>query len=114
MARRGDRDSGKERFWRQMLRRWRQSKLAVRAFCALHELAEPSFYAWRRLIAQRDHEVAARATPAFVPVHVVPATATHAPFEIVLGNGRIVRVGNGFDADALRQLLVVLEEERSC
>jgi hypothetical protein len=117
MARRGDRDFAKERHWRQMLRRWEQSKLPVRAFCSLHQVSEPSFYSWRRIIAQRDHEVATHATPgppAFVPVHVVPATAMPAAFEIVLGNGRIVRVGNGFDADALRQLLAIVEEERSC
>ena len=48
MARRGERDGGKERFWRRMQQLWRRSGLSVRAFCAEHGLAEPSFYAWRR------------------------------------------------------------------
>ena len=58
MAGRGKRDGGKERFWRRMLRQWRRSGLCVRAFCAEHGLAEPSFYAWRRIVAERDQESA--------------------------------------------------------
>ena len=64
MAGRRDRDFGKERFWRRTLRQWRRSGLSVRAFCAEHVLAEASFYAWRRIVAQRDQESA--------PVHAKP------------------------------------------
>jgi hypothetical protein len=58
--------SSKERFWRRMVRQWRGSGLSVRDFCAERELAVPSFYAWRRTIAQRDAE-----TLHFVPVQVL-------------------------------------------
>lgn len=54
MARRGQRDRSKERFWRRMVRRWRRSGQSVRAFCADLGLSEPSFYAWRRTLDQRD------------------------------------------------------------
>jgi hypothetical protein len=50
------RDAAKEKFWRRMLQRWRRSGLTVRAFCEQHELSEGSFYAWRRIIAERDQE----------------------------------------------------------
>jgi hypothetical protein len=126
-------DRGKERFWRQMMTQWRRSGQTVRDFCATHGLSEPSFYGWRRTIAQRDHEAAAaqsanckrnrtgrsfsgacpnRRTPAFVPVRVLSATAI--PLEVVLGRGRVIRVPSGFDAGTLRQLLAVLDEESSC
>lgn len=127
MAQRGGRDRGKERFWRRMVREWRRSGLSVRAFCAEHGLAEPSFYSWRRSIAERDLHGDQRATasartvgndgaddrPLFVPLRVVPAAAGMA-FEVVLGQGRVVRVPAHFDPAALRQLLAILEEERPC
>jgi hypothetical protein len=51
-----------------------------------------------------------------VPVHVVvdavPAQAS--ALEVVLPNGRAVRVAPGFDAATLRQLLTVLQEGGPC
>jgi hypothetical protein len=121
MAKRGQRDGGKERFWRRMLRQWRRSGLSVRGFCAEHDLAEPSFYAWRRIVAERDQESApVRAkpalnsvgrTPRFVPVRVIETAAS---IEVVLPRGPVLRISRGFDADALRQLLAILEEGRPC
>jgi transposase-like protein len=127
MAQRGGRDGGKERFWRRMVRRWRCSGLSVRAFCAEHGLTEPSFYSWRRSLAERDQQGDQRATasagtvgnegaqpqPLFVPLRVVPEAAGRV-FEVALGQGRVVRVPAQFDPAALRQLLAVLEEERPC
>jgi hypothetical protein len=62
MAGGGKRDRGKERFWRQVVRQWRRSGLTVRAFCGAQGLSEPSFYAWRRIIAERE-----RARPERIP-----------------------------------------------
>ena len=67
MSTTNQRRSGKERFWRRMVRQWRGSGLSIRDFCAERQLAEPNFYAWRRTIAQREAEAAR-----FVPVQVVP------------------------------------------
>jgi transposase-like protein len=121
MAGRGKRDGGKERFWRRMLRQWRRSGLSVREFCAEHGLAEPSFYAWRRIVAERDQESARVPTapagddaPMFVPVRVIDVATQAVAFEVVLERGRVVRVLRDFDAETLRQLLAVLEEERPC
>ena len=105
------RDSRKEQQWRRWMGQWQHSCLSVRAFCARHDLAEPSFYAWRREIRQRD-----AATGTFVPVQVVPEdepSLTHA-FEIVLPGGRTLRVPQAFDSAALRHLLAILEEVAPC
>jgi hypothetical protein len=109
MTQRKPRDPRKERQWRQWLRDWRSSGLSVRAFCRLRGLSEPSFYAWRRTLQQRP------AAP-FVPVRVVAdeAPATASPLELVLAGGRLLRVGPGFEAATLRQLLAVLEEVPPC
>ena len=120
---RGDRGSGKEQFWRDILREWDSHKQTVRDFCTEHGVSEPSFYAWRRTISERDREAAARrvsATPAadnpptFVPVQVVVGTQASPMLEVVAGSGRVVRVPPNFDATTLRRLLTVLEDASPC
>ena len=101
-----------ERFWRATLRQWRRGGLSVREFCRQHGLAEPSFYCWRRTLAERD-----AAQPRFVPVRVAteakagtPADASAGAVELVLDAGRRLRIGPGFDAPTLQRLLALLEE----
>jgi transposase len=108
------RRESKERFWRTTLRRWRGSGLSVRAYCEQQELAEPTFYAWRRSIQERD-----AAAVRFVPVEVVPEPKSQTPaedsagaLELLVGAGRRLRIGPGFDAPTLRRLLALLEEGR--
>jgi transposase-like protein len=100
-----------------MVRQWRRSGQTARAFCAEHDLSEPSFYAWRRTLAERDAEAVH-----FVPVQVVPERAS-APaaadqvsvgLELVLDGHRVLRIGPGFDAATLQRLLPLLEEGRPC
>lgn len=124
MARRGARrDQGKEQCWRRLLELWRGSGLSVRAFCAEHAVSEPSFYSWRRVLARRDtcraqapNGAAAAHSPRFVPLRVVPGVpaAPSTTFEVLLPQGRILRVPTPFDEFTLRQLLAILEEERPC
>jgi transposase-like protein len=105
------RDSRKAQQWRRWIEQQQESGLSVRAFCDRHDLAEPSFYGWRREITRRD-----AAAGAFLPVSVVgeEAPGPACCFEVVLVGGRTLRVAPGFDAATLRQLLAVLEEVRVC
>ena len=100
------RDEQKERQWRRWIDQWRASGLSVQAFCARHDLAPARFYHWRRVLQRRAAE-----EPAFVPVRVVAdAVPTQASaLEVVLTDGRAVRIAPGFDAATLRRLLAVLE-----
>jgi len=139
MARPWLRDPEKERLWRARLRAWRQSGLDGRAFCRREGLSLPSFYAWRRELAQRDREVSALSAGAvpiggkntggknkplrarrppkpaarFVPLAVVadaPAT-----IEIVLPRGVLLRVKPAVDRRTLREVLAALAAgEASC
>jgi hypothetical protein len=118
------RDPAKERHWRRMLRMWRRSGLKGRAFCAENGLSEPSFYAWKREIARRDQEMLGRVKrrtrrsagrraakiPAFMQVAIDGDAPTTPAIEVVLGQGRRLRVRPGFDAATLRELVRVLEE----
>jgi hypothetical protein len=100
------RDRDLEQRWRRRLNDWQRSGLTGREFCRRHGLSEPSFYGWRREIARRDREIAdAQCSPAFVPLHVVPAE----PIEVVLRGGRVVRVGSIFDASHLQAVVAALE-----
>ncbi len=107
------RDPAKERFWRHILEQFHASGLSVAAFCRLHHLPAGSLYAWRRTLADRDRRAAAAEPPQFVPV-LLSATAmpgdAPAALELLLPQGRVLRVPAGFDADSLRRLLAVLEQ----
>jgi hypothetical protein len=100
------RDERKERQWRRWIGEWQASGLSVRAFCQRRRLTVARFYAWRRVLERRAAEKAA-----FVPLQIVAdAVPTQASaLEVVLTDGRTVRVAPGFDAATLRQLLAVLE-----
>lgn len=118
MAQRGNRGYSKERYWRRLLRQWQRSGQAVRSFCRAQGLSEPSFYAWRRAIQERDRQREPRSrrnprqtgqhVPAFVPVTVVAPAPL---LEVVLPAGQVIRVPAGFDRTTLRQLLAVLDAE---
>src|SRR3954447_18155096 len=99
------RDPSKEQHWRQLLERWQDSGLSVRVFCRRHRLAEPTFYAWRRTLAQRQPPNPAAAEPlTFVPLairHDTPSPSAPA-LELILGDGRLLRIPQGFDPAALR------------
>jgi transposase-like protein len=105
------RDEHKERQWRQWIARWRSSGLSIAAFCAQHDLSTANFYAWRSTLQRRDQQ-----HPPFVAVHLhdEPDPTTTSPLEVVLTDGRVVRVAVGFDATTLRQLLAVLREAPPC
>jgi hypothetical protein len=107
------RDPQKEQFWRDHLHRWRASGLTIRDYCSRHHLSEPSFYAWRRTLTQRGcpREGAPRdEAVTFVPVQVQPDLFVTPPvLELVLTNGRLLRIPLGIDLAHLRELLAVLE-----
>ena len=108
------RDPRKEQQWRERIARWQRSGLTVRAFCQRQRLAVPAFYAWRRTLRQRD----GLTPPAPAPVTFLPLDVRHdatdppAPLELVLADGRCLRIPPGFDAAHLRDVLRALEGPR--
>src|SRR5262249_55246299 len=85
-------DPSKEQHWRQLLERWQDSGLSVRVFCRRHRLAEPTFYAWRRTLAQLPSLDAAEKPLTFVPIDIRQDTPPPPvpTLELVLGDGRLV------------------------
>jgi hypothetical protein len=107
------RDPRKELFWRDLLARWHDSGLSIRAFCTQHRLKEATFHAWRRTLALRDRQppTPTPATPVtFVPLHVQHDLPARPPvLELVCRHGRRLRIPADFPLDQLRAVLTMLE-----
>ena len=107
-----------EPYWRGHVEAWRVSGGSRSDYCAKHSLSRKAFgwWVWHFERAERQGDDA----PRFLPVDVAEV-AVAAPelgdvatvmvderIEIALPDGLRVRVGTGFDAAALRRVLVAL------
>jgi hypothetical protein len=101
------RNGERETFWREQVRRQAASRLSVRGFCEEKGLSEPSFYAWRRTLAQRDQAIQ---VPEFVPVMIAPHVASSSSrFTIELRGGRVVHLPETMATERVVALLRGLE-----
>jgi hypothetical protein len=121
MARRRRRDLSKEKFWRQRIRGQTGSGLSVRAWCRQRGVHEAAFYWWRRALARREAEASqlvpvqasseSQPATAFVPVRLTEGSPAKADpvIEILLTNGRRVRLQGVVERSMLAEVLAVLE-----
>lgn len=113
------RDLGKERYWKKVIREAARSGMSVRAFCRERKLTESQFYSWRRELKLREREKVdgsreereAAAGAAFALVSDDPCQMP-AGIEVVLGDGRRVRISRGADEATLRTVLAAMEAAR--
>lgn len=103
------RDAEKERFWRKAIRRQAASGLAVRVFCRQEGLSEPSFYAWRQTIRERDGDLSQ--APAFVPAMVSDRETGEPAIVMELVGGRLLKLPAATPAAWLAELLLALESQ---
>lgn len=128
------RNSDKSAHWAEVIRRYRHSGLTQAQFCRENVLSYHSFRWWlhqpgtkRAMGALRAATGKARGkpqTPArseidrFLPVRIVEAADSGSdrsiagstfPIQVLLGGGRRVAVGPGFDPDVLRRVVAALE-----
>jgi hypothetical protein len=77
---------GKAAVWRERLRRFSRSGLTVAQFCEEEGVSEPSFYQWRKRLAEPSAEVLHRqARPAFQPLAVTPTPPPGVSIELRCG-----------------------------
>ena len=126
--------SEREAHWRQAVADWSRSGLSKVAFCRERGLSPSAFHGWKGELVRRDAAKASRssspsstkgreakAKPAFVAARLAEGSVNGAAeslradggdgaaVEVVLGNGRRVRVGSGLDRELLAQVVQVLE-----
>lgn len=105
--------------WVEEVRRWRQSGRTAAVYASERGLHAGTLAAWAsklRDVATADGG-AERTPSAFLPVRVTtprPSQSAGADVEIVLNNGRRVRVGGDFQSEQLARLLAVVEGGSSC
>jgi len=121
MAKKGTgRSAEREAKWREIIARQAASGLSVREFCQRDGLREPSFYGWRRTLAQRDAEAAGADRPAFLPIRlpttsVTPsaANAASSAFALELRGGRTLRLPESLSVERLAAIVRAIEQEVS-
>jgi len=108
------RDVEKERYWQKTIREAARSGLSIREFCRRRQLKESQFYWWQRRLKQnRQPRKSALPTGAdgkasFALVSE-EAGALDAGIELVLNDGRRLRIRRGVDEETLRAVLSAVE-----
>ena len=113
-------DIEKRRRWQHIVREAARSGVSIREFCRQRRLKESQFYWWQRRLNDPRHLGRRRQPPrvpgagpaSFALVSDEPG-ALAAGIELVLSNGRRLRISQGVDEATLRTVLASLEAE-SC
>jgi transposase-like protein len=112
-------DIEKRKLWQRIVRDAARSGLSIREFCRRGRIKESRFYWWQRRLndernlgRRRPPHVSSSGTAHFALVSDEPGTLA-AGIELVLANGRRLRISQGVDEATLRTVLASLEAE-SC
>lgn len=104
-------DADKARHWQKTIREAARGGLSIREFCRQRKLHESQFYWWQRRLATRQAPKSRKpaSRPASFALVSDEVAATDAGLELVLADGRRLRIGKGVDEDTLRAVLAALE-----
>lgn len=104
-------DEGKRDQWRELIAEAARSGTSIREFCRQRRVTEPQFYTWRARLSGKAHGAARRRalrasgrTATFALVSDAPGMLD-AGIELVLADGRRVRISRGVDEATLRTVL---------
>jgi hypothetical protein len=107
-------DVEKRRFWQRAIGEAARSEMSIREFCRRRRLKESQFYWWQRKLKASRQERTMRGQGAngqaasFALVSDEPG-ATDAGIELMLGDGRRLRISKGVDEETLRAVLAAVE-----
>ena len=108
-------DMEKARHWQAVIRDAARSGMSTRAFCRRRKLKEGQFYWWQRRLREKRPPVSPLRVPgkgaaSFALVSDEPG-GTDAGIELLLRDGRRLRIGRGVDEATLRSVLVAVQGE---
>jgi hypothetical protein len=109
-------DVAKHRRWQRTIGEAARSGLSIREFCRRRKLTVSHFYWWQRRLGMDVRKESSRKTDvgqsqaSFALVSDDPA-ATDAGIELVLGDGRRLRIHKGVDGETLRAVLAAMESD---
>jgi hypothetical protein len=110
-------DVEKKRYWKRMVREATRSKLSIREFCRQNQLKESQYYWWQHKLngnrrpkrfqksGNKNHSAS------FALVSNEPEV-TDAGIELILQDGRRLRISRGVDEQTLRSVLAAVETTR--
>jgi hypothetical protein len=118
-AGRNGRDVQKERHWAKTIKEAVRSGQSIREFCTRRRIKESQFYWWRRKLEELRQERALRRQgkkdsagndgEARFALVSDQAGEVDAGIELVLEDGRRLRIGRGVDEDTLRTVLETMD-----
>ena len=121
MSKDQQRDKEKERFWRGVIAEAARSGMSIREFCRKRKLKEGQFYWWQRVLKERREERMMRRRgksradggPQAASFALVSdeGGSLDAGIELVLADGRRIRIARGVDEETLRTVLAAMERE---
>jgi transposase-like protein len=102
----------KQRRWEKIIHEATRSGMSISQFCRRNNVKEKQFYWWRRRLGQSSARVMRklareRSQASFALVSDQPS-ALDAGIELVLGDGRRLRIGKGVDEETLRAVLAAV------
>ena len=83
--------------WAERLNRYHASSLTVKAFCQAENVSVPSFYQWKKKLAEAKVET----MPAFVPVSL--STQPGDDLDLVLPGGATLKLSVQLDEASMRK-----------
>jgi transposase-like protein len=107
-------DVEKKHYWQQMVREATRSKLSIREFCRRNHVRESQYFWWQRKLNGNRHPKRFQKTgnkiksASFALVSNEPE-ATDAGIELILQDGRRLRISRGVDEQTLRSVLAAVE-----
>ena len=111
----GKGDAEKTRYWQKTISEAVRSGISIRAFCRQRRLRESQFYWWQhKLRASQQAGTTPRpgghGRPASFALVSDEVGAMDVGIELVLGDGRRLRIRRGVDEGTLRAVLAALEQ----
>jgi len=112
----GKGDAEKARYWQRTIREAVRSGMSIREFCRQRRLKESRFYWWQRKLkvsrGDRIRKAGVQADRASFALVSDEPGMIDAGIELVLGDGRRLRIRQGVEEETLRAVLAALEPSR--